>query len=36
MIRSDLSDYRDAYIVVKGVITVYGTAEANSRNKKLR
>lgn len=35
ILRSDLCDYRDAYIVAKGVITVYGTAEVNKRNKKL-
>ena len=34
-LRLDLCDYKDAYIVAKGVITVYGTAEVNKRNKKL-
>ena len=31
MLRSDLCDYNDAYIVVKGDITVEG---ANNRDKK--
>ena len=35
MLRSDLCDYCDAYIVVKGRITVTDTAEENRRNKKL-
>ena len=35
MLRSDLFDYRDAYIVVKGIIAVEGTNDANKRNKKL-
>ena len=35
MLRSDLCDYSDAYIVVKGRITVTGTNNANRRNKKL-
>ena len=35
MLRSDLCDYSDAYIIVKGRITVIGTVVANRRNKKL-
>ena len=35
MLRSDLCDYSDAYIVVKGRISVRGTNDANKRNKKL-
>ena len=35
MLRSDLCDYSDAYIVVKGRISVTGTNNANRRNKKL-
>ena len=35
MLRSDLCDYSDAYIFVKGKITVTGTNNANERNKKL-
>ena len=35
MLRSDLCDYSDAYIVVKGTITVEGYNNANKRNKKL-
>ena len=35
MLRSDLCDYSDAYIVVKGTITVEGTNPVNRRNKKL-
>ena len=35
MPRSNLCDYSDAYIVVKGTITVEGTNNANTRNKKL-
>ena len=35
ILRSDLCDYSDAYIVVKGTITAAGTADANKRNKKL-
>ena len=31
MLRSDLCDYSDAYIIVKGDVTVEG---ANSRHKK--
>ena len=34
MLRSDLYDYSDAYIVVKGRISVSGTNSANRRNKK--
>ena len=34
MLRSDLYDYSDAYIVVKGRISVSGTNGANRRNKK--
>ena len=29
MLRSDLSDYSDAYIVVKGTIDLLATAAAN-------
>ena len=35
MLRSDLCDYSDAYIVVKGRITVTGTNNANRRIKTL-
>ena len=35
MLRSDLHDYSDAYIVVKGKITVEGTNDTTKRNKKL-
>ena len=35
MLRSDLCDYSDTYIVVKGRITVEGTINANRRNKML-
>ena len=35
MLRSDLRNYSDAYIVVKGTITVEGTNDANKRNKNL-
>ena len=35
MLASDLCDYNDAHIVVKGRIIVTGTNEANRRNKKL-
>ena len=35
MIRSDLCDYCDAYIVVKGRINITGTDNTNRRNKKL-
>ena len=35
MLISDLCDYSDVYIAVKGRITVPGTNNANRRNKKL-
>ena len=35
MLGSDLCDYSDAYIVVKGGISVTGTNNANRRNQKL-
>ena len=35
MLRSDLCDYNDAYIVVKRRISVGGTNDANKRNRKL-
>ena len=35
MLRSDLCDYGDAYIVVKSRISVAGTNNANSKNRKL-
>ena len=35
MLRSDLHDYSDAYIVVKGRISVTDNNVANRRNKKL-
>ena len=35
MLRSDLCDYSDTYIVVKGRISVTGTNNATRRNKKL-
>ena len=35
MLRSDLCDYNDAYIVVKGYITLQGHNDANKRNKNL-
>ena len=35
MLRSDLCDYNDAYIVAKGRISVKGTNDADKRNKKL-
>ena len=35
MIRSDLCDYSDAFIVAKGEIIVIDTVDANRRNKKL-
>ena len=34
MLTSDLCDYSDVYIVVKGRISVTGTDSANRRNKK--
>ena len=35
MLRSDLFDYSDAYIVVKGDITLEGDNDANKQNKNL-
>ena len=35
MLRSDLCDYSDAYIVVTGMISVTGINANNRRNKKL-
>ena len=35
MLRSDLCDFSDAYIVVKGDITIEGDNDANKRNKNL-
>ena len=35
MFRSDLCDYSDEYIAVKGRISVTNTNAANGRNKKL-
>ena len=35
MLRSNLCDYNDAYIVARGRITVEGTNPASTRNKKL-
>ena len=35
MLRSDLCDYSDAYIVVKGRITVAATLDANEKTKNL-
>ena len=35
MLRSDLCDYSDAYIVVKGTIIIEGDNNAKKRNKKL-
>ena len=35
MLRSDLRDYSDAYIVLKRRISVTGNENANKRNKKL-
>ena len=34
MLRSDLYDCSDAYIVVKGIITVTGTNNNDNRRKK--
>ena len=34
MLKSDLCDYSDAYIIVKGRISVTGTNNANKRNKR--
>ena len=36
MLRSDLCDYSDAYIVVKGTFTVTATAEASNIRDKNR
>ena len=33
MLRSDLCDYRDEYIVVKGTVTVEGDHDDKKRNK---
>ena len=35
MLRSDLCDYSDAYIIVEGTISVIGINAVNRRNKKL-
>ena len=35
MLTSDLCDYNDPYIVLKGIMTVEGTSDANKRNKNL-
>ena len=35
MLRSDLCNYSDTYIVVKGDITLEGDNDANKRNKNL-
>ena len=35
MLRSDLYDYSNAYIVIKGKIIDKGTDNANRRNKKV-
>ena len=35
MLRSDLCDFSDAYILVKGDITLEGNNDANKRNKNL-
>ena len=35
MLRTDLREYNDGYIVVKGKISVRGTNDANKRNKRL-
>ena len=35
MLRSDLRDFNDAYIVVKGYITLEGDNDANKQNKNL-
>ena len=35
MLRSGLCDYIDAYVVVKGIITVEGNNVAKTRNKTL-
>ena len=36
MLRTDLCDYFDAYIIVKGDITLEGGNDANKQNKNLR
>ena len=33
MLRSDLCDFSDAYIVVKGTITVTGTSNRSRKNR---
>ena len=33
ILRSNLCDYRDAYIVIKGTITVQGDNNPNKRNR---
>ena len=33
MLRSDLCDFSDAYLVVKGIITITGTNNWNKRNR---
>ena len=35
MLRSDLCDYSDVYIIIKGRISVTSNNNANKRNKKL-
>ena len=35
MLRADLCDYSNAYIVVKGTITLNGDAAGNKRDKNL-
>ena len=35
ILRSNLCDYSDAYVVVKGITTAKGTNNVNRRNKKL-
>ena len=35
MLRLDLCDYSDVYIVLKGIITVEGTNDVNKRSKNL-
>ena len=35
MLRSDLCDFSDAYIVVEGDITLEGNSSANKRNKNI-
>ena len=36
MLRSDLCDYSDTYIVVKGTITTKGTYDANKKKANLK